>query len=256
MIIYLNTQSTFSDMFYRAVRWHYLTLKNVFFYLMFIAILNGLYFFALKLNLGPYADYGIRVVAALLLAFFFSGALLMADRGFKDEPLSLGAGFITTCRRLPKIYMTLLIYVVGVVLVYYFGRFLLTALGKLIDDPSAVHTTMFLVCIALVAVFLAMFCFALPLYITEQKTISRSFYESMFLSEKHKFGVFILFFLMLLTLLLLTPGMFFHKIKFFMHYNLDMVLDFVILLLIAPFFLNLLLLLINDGKLQMALEDI
>ena len=71
MIIYPTVHTTFSQMFYRAVRWHYLTLKNIFPYVILFVIAKNLYFSMLALDLTVTMNYIVYLVGALLLTFLF-----------------------------------------------------------------------------------------------------------------------------------------------------------------------------------------
>jgi len=255
MIIYPTVRTTFSQMFYRAVRWHYLTLKNIFPYVILFVIAKNLYFSVLALDLAVTLDFIVYLVGTLLLTFLFSAALLMTDQAFKGQPLSLGVGLVVALRRLPQIYIVLFLYIIGIFITKYFAKFLMIAVGKLIDDPSAVHGAMLFLTLAFVAAFIAMFSFAIPLSVIEKKTIVRSFYESMFVSDKNKYGLFVLFFIGFWTSALLSPVILLHKIAFVANYHLGALVDFLVICLVGPFILNLLLLIINDGKVQLALED-
>lgn len=254
-VVYPASKSSFSQMCYRAIAWHLTTLKKIFIYLLLAVILKVGYLGLKNYELSALTLTLLQFVTVLLITFFAAAALYSADKSFKGAPVSFWGGFKGALKRMMHVYLALFLYVAGVILVRYFARFLMVAIAKLIDEPSVVHGGMLIVTTALVLVFVAMFCFALPLCVVEKKSVRRAFYESMFLSDCHKYGVFILFTMILVMLLVLTPNLIIHWKVLSVSYW-DALFNLVFLAVIFPFFLNLLMLIMNDGMLQMKQEDI
>ena len=255
MILYPLTQSTFSALFMRSLKSHLLTLKNSFIYLVLFVALKQLYFFAIAMPLGTASLVMLNILCALLTLFFFSAALLAIDHAFKGQPISFGRAFVIALNRTPKVYLATILFLLGSYITFYFGRFLIIAVGKLIQDQSAVHSAMLLVSLIMVAVFVAMFCLALPLSAIEKKPLWPTFFESLYLSDKLKFGIFMLFFIGYWLSIFMSPVLFFHASAFVKQYDLGWAVDLLLIFIVGPIFLNLLLLLINDGKIQVAHES-
>ena len=256
MITYPAQEQTFSELSMTALRQHYATLKAIFVYLIAFTALKGFYFSALDLSISPYAKIAIHVAVAIIALFLIAAGLLVADRAFKGEPLSFKASFLAALQRLPRAFAFLVLYIAGAYLARYFGWLLLYSIGKLINEQSAVHSAMLLISLIFLAVFMAIFCLMVPLSIVEEKVSVRMVYESIIISGKQKFGILVLFLIVFFSGMFLSPVLFFHKLDFVKNYGLGSLVDFIILSIVAPFFINVLLLIINDGKIQMSQEGI
>lgn len=247
---YPDNELTFSALFKRSMRLHYLTLKHTIFFILGITLLKYFSVLAIAITTG-YAHQVIYIIAALIILYLFSAALLSAQRAFLDKPESALNAVKTIWRRVLPIYVTLLIYVVGMVILYYLIEYAALAVDKLLHEPqsSSLHGGSLILMTAVLFTYIAMLYFAFPLVIIDEKSVGKAFYDSAVLTEKNKAGVLLLILILCATLVLLTPGAV-HE-YFLSLYHLDAVFDFVVLCVATPIYINLLLLLINDSKQQL-----
>lgn len=256
MMKYPSNELMISQTLWKALRLHYVTLKHVVVYALLIALTKSLTVFLIGLYPGNEIFLNcVTVVFWLLIAAFVSFSLYVTHQTFIDKPVSFLNGFRATLLRFPKFYFTVLLLIVGAIVIFYFGEFLMLVLAKLLNESSPFHKATVLVISAMILAYVAIFSFLLPLTIMEEKKpLLKLISESVLLSEKNKFGVMILFMLLLSTILLLLPGTL-HE-EFFKKYHVDILFDFVVLAVMLPIILNFLLLIINDSKRQLAEEAV
>lgn len=245
---YPESELDFTDLLYRSVRLHYLTLKHTVFCILMITLVKYLSAISFVFVSSLYGRIVVYVIAGLIVSYLLAGTLLAAQRAFNDRPESIFDALKTIWHRLIPIYTTFLAYVVGSVAVYFLAKFAMIGLMKVLHESSALHDASLMLTTVLMLVYVAMFFFSFPLSIIDDKPIHKAFYESALLGERNKFGILVLFVIMGLTILLLVPGMI-HE-YFLSLYHLDAVFDFVVLCVAVPIYINLLLLLINDSKCQ------
>lgn len=246
---YPETELDLSVLLKRSIRLHYLTLKHTIFFILAMTVVKYLSILLLALFPGHLVHIAVYVVAVLLIVYFFAAALLAAQRAFTDQPLSTLDAVKSVWKRILPIYGTFLAYVIGAVVVYHLGNYLVIGVEKLLHESLDVSGITLIISTAFLLVFVAMFYFSFPLSIIDEKPIHQAFYDSVLLTEKNKFGILVLFLILGATLILLIPGAM-HE-YFLTLYHLDAVFDFVVLCVATPIYINLLLLLINDAKKQM-----
>lgn len=252
---YPTEQLTLSQTCLRALRLHYLTLRHVVLYVALIALTKNIAVFLMGLYTGNrYVEVIVQLVALILIVAFFAAALLATSRAFDDKATSVSQEWRPTLALLPKVYTALIIYVVGAAIMFFVGDFLVRVVERLVDDHSPVHGATSILGIALLFVYISMTFFLIPVAVTDNLSISQTFYKSISLSEKNKFGIFLLYFILLIIYVLLMPGTL-HE-AFMSHYHVTVLFDFVALSVMGPFFLNMLLLILNDSKLQWAEEQV
>ncbi|OGT41209.1 MAG: hypothetical protein A3F13_08220 [Gammaproteobacteria bacterium RIFCSPHIGHO2_12_FULL_40_19] len=252
---YPDNELSFSDLLKRSIRLHYLTLKHTIFFILVITLIKYLSVLALALTPMP-AHKAVYIIAALIISYFFAAALVAAQRAFLDQSGSMLNALKTIWHRILPIYGTLLIYVIGTIILYYLIDSVTFAVDKLLHEPSSssLHGGSLILMTALMFMYIAMFYFAFPITIIDEKPVHKAFYDSTLMTEKNKFGVLILFLILCSTIVLLIPGAI-HE-YFLTLYHLDAVFDFIVLCVAGPIYINLLLLLINDSKKQMQYIDL
>ena len=242
------------DTFKQSVRLHYLSLKHTIFYFLMIAVVKnmGNYFESLISN--RFVTVFILLIAFAVMAYFFAASLIATNEAFLDKPKSIKAILTATWERILKIYSSIILYFAGIILTYYVVRLILIVIGKIVREPSALHGGLFIIGVALVFVFVAMFYFAMPLCTIKNTELKTAFYNSLLLTEKVKFNVLVSFVILGALFLLISPAML-HE-SFLAAYHLTVFFDFVALCVLGPVYVNMILLSINDAELELKLEEV
>src|SRR3990167_1757618 len=233
-----------------SLRLHYLTLKHTIYCILGITLVKYTAVFLMMIFPDVVAQLSFFSIGTLVVIYFFSVALLTTHYAFIDKTQSLTHVFKIVNQRLLPILTTFILYVGGIIFIFFASKLMTHALNQLYFHGSLSVTDgggMLIVCILLM-VYIALFFFSLPIAVIDKKSIKKSFYDSALLTEGNKVGVLILFFLLLTVLILLTTGTI-HE-YFLSMYHLDIVFDFVVLCVAIPLYINLLLLLIHDSKVQ------
>lgn len=234
----------------RSVRLHYLTLKYTILFFLIMVVIKYLALFVLNFIANSYLKILVEIVAAVMIFYCFSATLLTAHQAFIDKPL---LSFKHALKRIwfhsREIYATCLIYAAGGIIIYELTILTVFVVAKFTHpiNPST-HNIILAVGIILLVMYVSMLYFSVPLAILDQESIWKSFYRSVWLTEKNKVGIFISFSIVGILLLLLTPGMM-HEYLLSV-YHLDSLFDFVVLCVGAPIYINFLLFLIHDSKLS------
>jgi len=248
-ISYPREEISLLKMFKLSFRFHLNTLRYALFPILFLAFCSLFFRQADNFIANATAILALKYLSIVIFFFFFSAALYNAHQFILNTPCEIKEGLKKTVRFFPKALAVLLLYLVGIKAITFGMHFFKQ--GVLYLDPSAGNTIIGLLVIikvTMILLFIFMFAFSYPLVAIDQTSISKSFYNSILLSEKNKFGVLILFFIIaLITSFLNNPG----KIAtFFQTYHLMPVYDLFILFIFIPCLINLLLLMINDSKRQ------
>lgn len=250
---YPDNELTFTEMVLRAIRLHYLTLKYTIVIIIALTLLKSVLLTITRFFPSDAMQYLITLIAILGVTYLVSVALLSTHQAFIDQPKSLNSVLKTTLERLPMLYATLALYILGSVVVYYFVKLLLMAIAKLINEPSPMHAALLLIGISFVVGYFVIFSFALPLCLIEKKSLRDAFYESLLLTEKNKFGVFMLFMIFgAMTFLVLPNSIHEHLLNL---YHLDLVFDLIALSVAFPIFINLFLIVMNNCQREFTLES-
>ena len=251
---YPTAISSYTQLLKQSFRLHYLTLKHTIF---FIILLIAVKYFSVVLSLFITSRIildSFYFIATLLAIYLASGALLAAHESFMDRSKSFVDIFSEVKKNIVNIYATFFLYIAGSVAMWYVARFFNLAIEKILaHEFSAVHGFAFIISLTLIIIFAAMFFFSYPLSVIDSKQIHKTFYNSLVLSDKSKFGIFVLFFILMAIDVLISPTSL--EEHFLSTYHLGMVFDFVVLSVMLPLFINLLLLTIHDAKLQMSEEE-
>ncbi|MCX7125130.1 MAG: hypothetical protein NTU49_05130 [Gammaproteobacteria bacterium] len=252
MTRYPMQELSFSELLKRSVRLHYLTLKHTIFCILFMTITKYACILLLGLFLNTYSQDVIYIVAALIMAYFFSAAMLATHNAFNDRPKPINDTLKEIWGRTLQIDTTFIFYVGGIFIVYYFSKLLLLIFDKLfhnlLSHPLSGSDNGIFISMIFTFVYLAMFYFSFPISVIDKKSAKKAFSESVLLTEKNKWGIFISFGIISITTLLITPGMI--QEYFLSMYHLDVLFDFVVLCVAVPLYINLLLFLINDSRVQ------
>ncbi len=250
---YLNNEITFSIMLKQAVRLHYLTLKHTIPFILAITIIKYAAVLLASLFSSDYVRDVIYIIAGLGIAYFFAAALLTTHRAFIDKSTTVFDIVSDIAKRIKPIFITLLVYVAGVIAIYYFMQLVLIGVDRLIvDRTSALHGGMAIISAMFCILYAAMFYFSFAIAVIDEKPFHKAFYNSALLSEKEKFSVMVLFIIFFAVIILLTPATISEYLL--SSYHLGALFDFVVLCVAVPLYINLLLLTINDAKQQVLVE--
>ncbi|MCX7121238.1 MAG: hypothetical protein NTZ67_05645 [Gammaproteobacteria bacterium] len=233
-----------------SMRLHYLTLKKTIPCIALMMLVKYLAVFFIAVFPEVYMQLLCFFVGSLAIAYFFSVALLAAHHSFIDQPKPTLELFKEVNHRIFQILLTYFLYIAGIVFILVAAKLIVRALNQLYFHGSlSVSDGGGLIILFIVFMtYVALFYFAYPINVIDKKSIKISFYDSALLTEKNKVGVLMLFSILLIVLILLTPGTI-HE-YFLSMYHLDFIFDFIVLCVGVPFYINLLLLLINDSKQQ------
>jgi hypothetical protein len=199
---------------------------------------------------GFYGQAVIDMLALILIAFFFSVALYSSHHAFIDQPVSMMGSIKAIWQKKIHIFSVLLMYVVGAILVYYAVELIIQGVDRLLHEPSALHGLTLILTTAFLLMYVAMFYFAFPLAVIDEKPFPSVFYDSLLLTEKNKTGVIVLLMILGALIIMMTPGMAY--MDYLMAYHLQFLYTLVLLCIAVPIYINLLLLLIHDSKKQMS----
>lgn len=237
----------------RSIRLHYLTLKHTIACILLIAIVKNVAVMGLSLFTSAIMQWIIYLVAAVLIVYFFAVALQATNSAFRDQPKSIMDSMKSAWNNIIQTYLAFFAYVFGAIIVFRITRLLIVAVDKLIHEPSAMHGLVHIIALTLTLLFVAIFYFGFPITIVDEKSMHKSFYDSILLSEKEKLGILMSLLILGAVILLLTPSLV--SEYFLSMFHLDALFDFVVLCVALPLFVNSLLLLLSDAKKQMALEE-
>jgi|GEM_PF-5827439 len=252
---YPIAEASFTQLLKNSFRLHYLTLKHIIFFIFLITALKYTsYIFTLLVSNGI-AQTIVNCIIVLLAVYIFSAALLSTHDAFMDRSKTLPDALLEIKKNATNIYATFFAYIVGIACTYAFAKLLGLAVYHLLDKYfSSLHGFTTILLATLMLMFIAMFFFSYPLAVIDSKKIQNAFYDSLVLSDKNKFGIFILFFIMIAINILISPASL--QEYFLSTYHLGVLYDFVVLCVMLPLFINLLLLLINDAKLQLTADEV
>lgn len=246
---YFTNETSLSALFKRSLRLHYLTLKHSIFCILMLTLIKYLSVIFHTFFNNSYALWIITIVSVLIASYFFAAALLATHRSFNDHPQSIWNAMRTIKQQSVRIYTTFFTYIAGIVAVYYLCELFMMGIAHFVRPSSALHAGAFLFMLTFVLVFIATFYFSFPLSIIDEKPLKKAFFNSAVLTEKNKVGVLSQFFIIACVFVLMTPGAI-HE-YFLSVYYLDALFDFVVLCIAVPLYINLLLFIIQDSKLQL-----
>lgn len=246
---YLDSEASLTQVLYRSFRLHYLTLKHTILCLLAIALIKYLSTYFALMTRNVYVESVIYVISAVFAVYFFSAALLATHRAFIDQPQSFLDSLKVVWEKKFTIFVSFFGYVIGFFIVLFFADLLIAAVNRLFHEPSVLHGFSLLLKLTALLMYLAMFSLAFPLsVIDDEKSFYTAFTKSIVFSEKNKLGIFLLFLMLGITFLLISPQTV--QEYFLTMYHLEGVFDFVVLCVLAPLFINALLMIIHDSKLR------
>lgn len=251
---YPNTETNLTQLFKSSFRLHYLTLKQTIFFILLITVVKNIaMIFALYVSNGI-AQSVVYFIAGLLMVYLFSAALLSTHESFMDRSKTFTDTLAEIKKNVVNIYVTFFAYIVGILCAYGVARLLALAIHHILRNYSfPLHGVTVILLATFVLMFLAMFLYSYPLAVIDSKKIQSAFYDSLVLSDKNKLGIFVLFFIIIAIDVLISPASL--QEYFLSSYHLGVLYDFVVLSVMLPLFINLLLLLIHDAKLQLMAEE-
>lgn len=251
---YPKAESNFTQLLKQSFRLHYLTLKHcIFFIFLLTAVKYIAMIFTLFISNGI-AQAGVYIVAGLIMLYLFSAALLSTHEAFMDRSITFSDALLGIKKNSLNIYITFLIYLAVVFVAYAIGEILGYVVTKVLNEYlTTTHGVTLLFSTVLLLICLFVFLFSYPLVVIESKKIQNAFYDSLVLSGKCKFGIVFLFAILIAINLLISPRSL--QEYFLSTYHLGVLYDFLVLCVMLPLFINLLLLLINDSKLQLMAEE-
>lgn len=246
MYRYSNEEMTFTGVLNHSMRLHYITLKCAILPILLITLVKFISALCSEFFLNPLAQLAIYSVAMILIVYLFLVALLATHYAFTDRSQSILQSFKGIFARWLPILATMVAYFIGMYLLYQFMSVMLYVIDKYVHASSPLHGAIFMITGAFLLVYIAMFSFCVPLCALGNKTILKSFRDSIILTEKNRFGVLMLFLLVGAIFLLISPASVHEYLL--ATYHLDVVFDFIVLCVGLPLLINWLLLIINDSK--------
>lgn len=245
---YPNEVISLSRMFGKSVRLHYLTLKHSILFIFLITVIKFIAALGIDFTTNSYLEWLIAIIATFLIVYCFSAALYGTQAAFKDAPEPLMQSVRSVWQHKYRIYSTFWIYVLGAVVLYYVLNLLMFGIEHFFGHLTTIHTTGLIITAALLIVYVSMLYFSYPLTIIDGASLSKSFQDSAELTDKNKFSVLASLVLLFVVALLVTPGMMYEYLLSI--YHLNIVFDFIVFSVGIPLYINLLLLVIHDAKLQ------
>lgn len=236
----------------RTVKLHYLSLRYSVFCILLITITK---FLGTSLPIflkNTYLGWGMYIISGLIISFFYFSALLATHRAFTDAPKTIQDAMKTIWDDKKRIYAVFLAYVGSIVALDYLMIGIIYLEDRLFPSV-AVHGITMLLLTAILLSFVAMFFFAHSIAVIEKKSFREIVRSSLILGEKNKFGIFVLFAMLFIVVLLLAPNTM-HE-YYLSAYHLNPLYDFIVLSVLLPIYLNFTLLIINDSRQQMTVEE-
>lgn len=258
MNTYPKREITFRKMFQLSFRQHFSTMYYGFFCIALLFLIAFMHAHFLQNvhdhSFAPVTILGFKVIYVLFFIFFFSVALLNTHQAFSGQGYHYTDAFRKICLRMPRLLLILGIYIGGMCLLIYLLRGLHTAIFYLDKQAdSAVEFVVDFFSLIVFLLFICIFFFSFPLAVIKHDSLSTTFKESMLLSEKNKTGIILLLFFITMTYsLLLSQG---QDISFVARHQLGYLYDFLVLCVMVPLCMNFLLLLINDAKQQIKIDQ-
>lgn len=251
---YPVVESTFTELLKKSFRLHYLTLKHcIFFILLITAVKYAAMMFTFFIS-NKIALAAIYFLAGLLMLYLFSAALLSTHEAFMDRSKTFSDVLAKIKKNSVNIYITFFVYLAIVFFAYAIGVMMEFAVTKILHEfRTTTHGMAIIFSAVLLLMSIFMFLFSYPLAVIESKKVKNALYDSLVLSDKCKFGIIILFSILIAINMLISPASL--QEYFLSTYHLGVLYDFLVLCVMLPLFINLLLLVINDAKLQMVAEE-
>src|SRR3990167_4416566 len=203
---YPNTQSSFSQLLKKSFRLHYLTLKHTILCILAIALVKYIAAYFNVLTHNVFIDFTVDIITMFVIVYFFACALSATHAAFTDQPQSFINSAKSTWKNGINIFGTYVCYFIGFWIVLWCTRLISYAIGRIFHEPTVLHGLSLLLIAVLTIMYVAMFCFSYPLAVLEKKSIYQHFYDSIVLSEKQRFGIFILFVMLFALFFLLSPN--------------------------------------------------
>lgn len=245
---YPNEVISLSRMFGKSVRLHYLTLKHSILFIFLITVIKFIATLAIQPTTNTYLEWLIIIIATFLIVYCFSAALYGVQAAFKDAPQSIAQNIKFVWQERYRIYSAFWIYVLGAVVLYYVLSLLLLGIEHFFGHLTTIHTTGLIITAALLIVYVSMLYFSYPLTLIDNASLPKALHDSAELTDKNKFSVLTSLVLLFAVILLVTPGMMYEYLLSI--YHLNIVFDFIVFSVGIPLYINLLLLIIHDAKLQ------
>jgi hypothetical protein len=196
----------------------------------------------------------IYFFAWMIVVYLFSAALFSSHEAFMDRSKTFSDALMEIKKNALNIYATFFGYVISVLCAYAIARLLRYAAYEILPHYlSPVHGVMLIISATIVLMSVFMFFYSYPLAVIDSKKIQNTFYDSLVLSDRNKLGIFTLFAILIAVAMLISPEAL--QEYFLSTYHLGVLYDFLVLCVMIPFFINLLLFLINDAKLQLMAEE-
>lgn len=251
--LYPTEEVNLSKMFRLSFRQHFLAVKYLFLPILLLLFAKPLFQSLDVASLNPYLLLASKYFYFFIFILLFSPGLLSVHAALNNQHQSYLASARIIMKNFFNIFGAIFCYFLGFVLIALAMHFLMK--GIRFFDPNAPHEIkLFLLLVEFsgTLIFLCMFFFSYALSIIDQTNILKSFRNSMMLSEKNKFGIFVLLFIISMLYSLIKGGA--DQIDFIQAHHLILAYDFFALIVFVPLFANLLLLLVNDSKKQILEE--
>lgn len=251
---YPREEISLTDIIKKSFRLHYLTLKHIILFILIITLVKYTAMMSAFFISNEIAKTVVYFFAWIIVIYLFSAALFSSHETFMDRSKTFSDALAEIKKNVSNIYGTFFGYIVVILCAYALAKLLMYAAYKILPHYlSPVHGVMLIITATIVLATTFMFFYSYPLAVIDSKKIKNAFYDSLLLSDKNKLGMFSLLAILIAVNMLISPESL--QEYFLSTYHLGVLYDLVVLCVMIPLFINLLLLLINDAKLQIATEE-
>lgn len=250
MILYPSKPLTYFRILLKSLRHHPIVLKQTILLIAVMVIVKDLFIYLGGLPSNIYLRWLFMVLISVVLIYLWSVMLYLTSELFSARVISLQSAIQRVNKRLLQIYGCCLTYVIGAALLVAFANFLLLIAKRYDADIPLVMESLWVVVLGGIPtlVYLISCLFALPIVIMEDVGVFAAFNQSRRLVKRRWFGVFGVYMIFLITMLLTSPNTIHaHLLR---HYHIEVLFDFVVLCVMLPIFTNAVLFMLNDLRLK------
>lgn len=193
--------------------------------------------------------YWICLLLESVVFLFILGAMLyQAHNILEEKPVTFKESCYLLGKRLGSMVATFAVFVIFIVSYFLLFSHIIHRLGERAHSHPLVVNIFFLFALALLMVFIVFFLFTLPLIVLEDLSPLHAIKQSYRLSKSRPVPIFTVYASIALVAVVVFPAT--QHARFFMHYHIWFLFDFIIYCVLLPFVLNYMLFILNDLRIR------
>ena len=256
MNLYPLKPQKFPKLIMQAFKSYWQVFKAILPLILLIALVKDLYIYFGGMPINRWLHTVIILIMVLLEVYLWATVLYSADATFKAAPVQLNKACRAVYHKLASIYAGFFALVIGFCLLFFIGYFLSNIVTLFFANKMAARSISMLLLFGLpVTIGLVLCFFVLPLLVCESLMLWQAFQRSVKLvGYRNWLQTFVLYAIYIILLFIVSPNTL-HGQWLARHY-LSFIFDVIIFVLMIPLTINLLLLLLNDLRLQQRIRGI